>query len=290
MKVAIIGDVHGFWTQEDTNYFNESDYNCIFFVGDLKGRTNSSLKKIFPFLQKIKKEVFFSYGNWDTSNIIQILGEVLHNSFLIHLGAVRHNNRIINFNYNLKNFNLGMYRSFSLNSLDLIIGRPFSFGSEIAFVPTLTKRFQISNMEDSFLMYKKLIDRSNNQQLGFLTHNGPTGLGSLKNDIYGCDFKKEAGDWGDSDLERAIDYAKSIGKKVIFAVSGHMHHTNRKNSLKRIWHTIKDETLFINSAKVPRILKSDTYNLHHHIQLELDPQGVPTFKEMWIKLEKGNSK
>lgn len=143
MKVAIIGDVHGFWTQEDTNYFNESDYNCIFFVGDLKGRTNSSLKKIFPFLQKIKKEVFFSYGNWDTSNIIQILGEVLHNSFLIHLGAVRHNNRIINFNYNLKNFNLGMYRSFSLNSLDLIIGRPFSSDQKSHLFQHLAKDFRL---------------------------------------------------------------------------------------------------------------------------------------------------
>lgn len=140
-------------------------------------------------------------------------------------------------------------------------------------------------------MYKKLIDRSNNQHLGFLTHNGPTGLGSLKNDIYGCDFKKEAGDWGDSDLERAIDYAKSIGKKVIFAVSGHMHHTNRKNSLKRKWHSIKDETLFINSAKVPRILKSDAYNLHRGPLIQDKFLKVaPTFKEMWIRLEKGNSK
>jgi uncharacterized protein (TIGR04168 family) len=285
MNVAIIGDVHGFWTQEDTSYFNSSDYDCILFVGDLKGRTSSSLKNIFPFLQKIKKEVFFSYGNWDTSNIVQVLGEVLQSSLLIQLGSYRHKNRIDNFNKNLENFHLGMYQLQSFNDLDLIIGRPFSFGNQIAFVPTLKKIFQISNLEDSFLLYKKLIDQTSKQKLGFLTHNGPTGLGSNRDDIYGCDFKKEGGDWGDSDLEKAIEYAKSIGKKVIFAVSGHMHHTNNKSAFKRKWNTTKDGTLYINSAYVPRIKKTKTHNLHHHIRMELSTQSAPKFKEMWIKFK-----
>ena len=56
MKIAIIGDVHGFWNERDTEYFNSSDYDYILFTGDFRSYTESEssvAKRISTITKKI---------------------------------------------------------------------------------------------------------------------------------------------------------------------------------------------------------------------------------------------
>lgn len=287
MKIAVIGDVHGFWNHKDTTYFNESDYDALFFVGDLKGGTQKSLNTIIPFLQNLSKPVYFSYGNWDTTNLIQMAGEIWHNPFFARIGSLSHNKRIHKFQEQLPNFHLGMFNLFSLKEFDLIIGRPFSAGGPISFVPILKQLFNIQTLEDSFARYKAIIDKSANENLAFLTHNGPFGLGAKATDIYGCDFLKEEGDWGDKDLQDAISYAKSKGKKVLFVASGHMHHRNPKTKQIRKWLEFVDNTHYANAANVPRIRKAKKggTSSHHHICVDLNDLKNIKIQEIWIRIK-----
>lgn len=286
MKIAVIGDVHGFWENKDTEYFNASNYDAIFFVGDLKGRTQKSLLRIIPHLQKLSKPVYFSYGNWDTTNLAQMAGEVFHKKFLVNWGAKKHFQRIQDLQMLLPNFHMGMYNIFQLAKFDLIIGRPFSSGGPISFLPTLKEKFSINNMKDSIAKYKSLIDLSKNPNIVFLSHNGPFGLGSKPTDIYGCDFLKDEYDWGDRDLQKAIKYAESLGKKILFSTSGHMHHRNPKTKAIRNWYEFKNNIHYINSANVPRIRISqdDKSSMHHHVSIDLTNLENIKVTQVWENL------
>ncbi len=85
-----------------------------------------------------------------------------------------------------------------------------------------------------------------------LAHSGPTGLGSDANSLCGRDWKVPALDWGDKDLEIAIDQIrkKSPPDLVVF---GHMHHAlkrgkgDRKTFFEDVWGTY-----YLNAACVPR--------------------------------------
>ena len=41
MKFGVIGDIHGFWDERDTAFFNASDYDMLLLVGDFARVANS---------------------------------------------------------------------------------------------------------------------------------------------------------------------------------------------------------------------------------------------------------
>ena len=107
----------------------------------------------------------------------------------------------------------------------------------------------------------------------FLAHNGPTGLGTSRSDLWGCDFRREEGDFGDEDLALAITYARELGKRVLAVVAGHMHHRLRGGG-KRRWYERKDGILYVNAARVPRIFEELGHAYHHHVDLTIDGDEV----------------
>lgn len=249
-----MGDIHGFWSSQDTEFFNNSDYQFLLLTGDLPSLNkwrNQNLKKEFKML---RIPTYMSLGNWDSSNLFQIAGEVIPSRILSYIGSLGHIDRIKRLKSDLSNIIMGHYDCFKIldGSYTLLIGRPFTCGGSLAFVPTLKKKFRIANLDDSFLKYKEIINQSESNTLIILNHNGPTGLGDRATDIYGCDFKKDEGDWGDSDLEEAIRYAKTIGKRIPLVISGHMHHHNPKTKSTRKTMVYKEGTTYLNVAKVPR--------------------------------------
>ncbi|WCL49445.1 metallophosphoesterase [Leptospira sp. GIMC2001] len=285
MKIAAIGDVHGFWNSLDTDYFNNSDYDCILFTGDLKGRTKKSLNKIVPFINSITKPLYMCYGNWDSTNIFQILGEVFQSKLLSKIGGVGHLSRIKKFRNNLPNMELDGLKLIEVGEISLALGRPFSSGGPFAYRSSLEKIYGIYDFKSCIEYWRTIIDQCRTKNLIFLTHNGPLGLGDKATDIYGCDFKKEEGDWGDYDLQEIILYAKSKKINVPLVVSGHMHHFNPKTKSKRTWKLVQDGTLYINAANVPRIKKTGNGIKSHHVSINLDIQnGTVTAEEIWIKM------
>lgn len=284
LKFACIGDIHGFWEESDAEYFNQSDYDFLLLTGDLPDHKPLSIgrQELYRKLNLLRIPTHMCLGNWDGANYLQLIGEVFQIGWMIRLGGIGHLKRVEKIKKSLSNLKIGSYSIQSLaknkinsnkdisqneqinsgsskksenEGIGLLIGRPFTCGgSNLAFRPSLKKQFGISSMEDSTNYYKNLIDPLAHQysSLIILSHNGPTGLGDKATSIYGCDFRREEGDWGDPDLEGAISYAKSVGIKIPLVVSGHMHHRNPKTKSEREWLVQKEGTTYLNAAKVPR--------------------------------------
>ncbi|MCW7491287.1 metallophosphoesterase [Leptospira sp. 2 VSF19] len=275
MKFALIGDIHGYWNKKDIEYFNASDYDCLFFTGDLRG--NPKLGKIS--FEGLTKRAYMIPGNWDGMSLTSIIGEVIQSKVLIHSGQIGQHWRMRKLSELVKPISLLGYSSLVLSKdldLSLIVGRPHAMGGGLSFAPYMEKNYMVSNMDTSIEKYKRLIDGTKEKNLFFLSHNGPLGLGATKNSIYGAEFKKEGGDWGDLDLTEAIQYAKSIGKKVPLVLSGHMHHSISKKK-ERETHEYTGGTFYVNGAKVPRIREGK----HFHTKIEWDG-GSATVIPLWV--------
>ena len=136
------------------------------------------------------------------------------------------------------------------------------------FADLLRSEHGVSSLEASAERLRSLVESSSANRLIFLAHNGPTGLGAQRHDIWGCDFRREEGDQGDVDLEVAIEHARSLGKKVEAVVAGHMHRTLRGGG-QRLWKVEENGSLYVNAACVPRVFSHNGETLRHHVALRL---------------------
>ena len=272
MKIAIIGDVHGFWNENDTDYFNSSDYDYILFTGDLRSfseKEDSVAKRI----SRLRKKSFLIPGNADTSSLFQLAGETFRIQFLIQMSKEKQKKRIEKMKDALGEIELCAYEKRLLQknsiSVNLIVLRPFAMGVYLSYAPILKKQFGIHSIEDSKERIKQVIDSCQEESIVFLGHNGPFGLGSDLTSLWSSDFTKEPLDYGDVDYSFAIDYAKSKGKKVLAAIAGHLHHKINGTKLERNWLSKLENTHYINAAKVPRIFSKENKTFRHHIELEI---------------------
>ena len=74
IRFAIIGDVHNFWDQADTDYFNASDSDYLLFVGDFP-----SIRRAFHdsrLLTALTKPAFAIPGNHDCVHVLHLFGEM----------------------------------------------------------------------------------------------------------------------------------------------------------------------------------------------------------------------
>ena len=283
LKLAIIGDVHGFWTGADTAYFNASPCDAVLFVGDL-----APLIGALPTARKLaalKLPAFLIPGNHDACGALQFLAELRQQLWLASVLSVGQGWRVSALRRALGPVKLAGY---SLDLLDwdgralgLIAARPHSMGGDrLYFRPYLKRAFGIASFEDSLARLRELVDEAP-QDIIFLSHNGPAGLGAAREDIWGCDFRIHGGDFGDPDLQDAIRYARSIGKKVHAVIAGHMHHRLKGGGLPRRWQVMRDGVMYLNAARVQRIRLNGKDELHYHVALLLDKDGARA-QEMWI--------
>ncbi len=286
MKIALFGDIHGFWDEFDTRSINESDYDLVLFTGDLKGFLPRDEKRIPKKLSGIKKKAFLIPGNWDSANLMQLVGEIRQNRHFIRLGSFGQAARFKYLENALGDIQMTGYSSHVIGTpkddLCLVAGRPFSMGGNLSFSRFLKEKYHISTMSESENKLKEVIDNTKESRLIFLAHNGPSGLGVNRTDIYGCDFRKEGGDWGDVDLRNSIDYAISKNKKVLGVLSGHMHHSISKTE-NRNWKVVKNNILYVNAARVPRIYKSGKELTHYHIKILIHADGIQAEEVQWEK-------
>ncbi len=278
VRLAVVGDVHLHFNEKDVSYFNQSDYDLVLFVGDLVNYAPWRGKTVWPLIQELQKTTLFMPGNHDSTNVIQLIAEVLGNQPLAQISGLRQSQHYTALNKSMGNAIFCGYNvhAFDLQGFqfDIISGRPFSMGGpKLSFRPYLKKAYGIETIQASADYIKQQVDQSQNQNVIFFAHNGPSGLGSRRDDIWGCDFKKSEGDFGDPDLEQAIDYARHQGKNVMAVIAGHMHQ-GLKGGGQRKWCIEKDGTRYVNAARVPRIFESAGQTLHHHVCLEINENGV----------------
>ncbi len=285
VKIAIVGDIHLEFSEDDLAYFNSSAHDLILFVGDLSNYWPRQGFRVAKRISRLQKPALLIPGNHDTVDLFQLVSEikgwraaawlfglgqgVKHRRLQRRLGAVQ-----------LGGFSCHPY-ALSGSLLDVIAARPFSMGGPtVDFRDYLKRRYRVGSMQESAELLKRRIDESAAEQLIFLAHNGPFGLGDNRQDIWGCDFSNDQLDYGDADLQQAIAYASANGKQVLAVVGGHMHHRLKGGGARR-WHVYQEGIHYINGARVPRIFSHNGEIHRHHVSLTYD-QGKVQVEEIIV--------
>lgn len=259
IRIAVIGDIHAFWGPPDVEYFNQSDYDLVLFVGDLGGYTVGGTLKVARSISRLEKPALVLPGNHDAITPAQLAAEISGVGSLIELasgGEERRRKELAEAlgPVPLVGYSLHRFR-FRTQTLSVVAARPHSFGGpRLAFRPLMKRAFGVSSLEESEARLKQLVDDASSE-LVFLAHNGPTGLGETRDAIWGCDFRRSAGDFGDPDLTGALRYAEQQGKRVRAVLAGHMHHA-LKGGGDRKWVEEQGGTYFVNAARVPRVFRA----------------------------------
>ena len=278
MRIGVVGDVHRCFDAIDVEQLDGLGYAAILFVGDIAGYFHSGGVETAQIIAGLQTPAMVIPGNHDAANVGQMAAEVLDNDALAGLFDLGQEERERDFEAALGPVELVGYSRHPIDDgdrrIDVIACRPHSAGGpRLAFRPRLEERFGVRDFEDSRRRIVEQVDQSDAEDLVFLAHNGPTGLGDTREDIWGCDFRDSEGDFGDPDLEHAIAYAVDRGKRVLAVVAGHMHHALRGGGL-RSWCVERAGTLYVNAARVPRIFERDGRLLRHHVELTIDDDGV----------------
>lgn len=268
-----MGDIHGFWTWVDTEYFSENNYDFLIFTGDLGNNRPGNTNEIARLISKVRKPKYIILGNHDTTSIPQLLMEIANIS--PNMGYLSHTFHLKRYKKLLKDLGDTRICQYNLSDagtgISLLGARPLSMGARFNFQIFLKSVFGISSYEESETKLLELVQDLDFQTLDLiiLAHNGPSGLGGRAHDIWGCDFKSEEGDFGDKDLGDFIRKLAGKGKKPKVVIAGHMHHSSRKLRLKtRIWKKKEEGILYLNPARVPRIFSDKEGNIwHHHVEL-----------------------
>ena len=278
VQIAIIGDVHQGIDAADIRYLNGTDIDLVLLTGDLASWWPWEAEKAAGILAGLQKPALFIAGNHDTVYPHQLLAEVFgwrRLSRLFSLGQARRAGRlrqalgpVIWGGFSTHTFSAAGLR------FDVIAGRPLSHGGPtVAYRSYLERQFEVTTMAEASQRLCQCVDQARSDQLIFLAHNGPTGLGAKRGDIWGRDFVAEEGDHGDPDLQAAVAYAVQRGKRVIAVVAGHMHQ-QLKGGGRREWYVVDDGIHYINAAQVPRIFEYQGQTVHHHVRLSFDESTV----------------
>jgi uncharacterized protein (TIGR04168 family) len=256
----------------DVAHFGASDYDLLVFIGDLGGGTPASTLRIAKSLARLDRETLVIPGNNDVGDVAELAAELSHRSGLRELDALRTGGT------SGPSIRLSGYDSHRLVKegvdVTLIIGRPHSLGGpDLSYPDYMAENYGIGSLDESAALLCELVDRAESEQLIFLGHNGPTGLGSEPHDMWGCDFKPGGGDWGDPDLEVAVAHARARGREVLAVIGGHMH-LRTKQGIERRWIDERDGVVYVNAARVPRIFPDTDGLKRHHVSLTVSAGGV----------------
>jgi len=284
LTLAVVGDVHLHFNQRDVEYFNNAGYAALIFTGDLINYRGSELTKVTDAIQQLRVPSFIIPGNHDCGNVFQLVAELFQSDFLRAVTSIGHTKYEDALRRTIGSVCFTGYSSHPLcdGDVELVAVRPYSMGGpRLSFGPHLRKHFNVASLEASMAKLETVIDKTTATDLIFLGHNGPSGLGTSRSDIWGCDFKKDEGDFGDPDFEHAIRYARAQGKRVRAVIGGHMHRW-LKGGGERCWNMEREGTLYVNAANVPRIRKGATHDRHHHIELAIGDHVTCT--EHWVDI------
>lgn len=277
--------MHMQFDENDVQFFNQSDYDAILMVGDLSSKNPDSMFKLMPLLNALTKPTYLIPGNHDTTGVRQLIGEIMHNDFLINFGTDSQVSRMKKLRKELVAPVLCGYSQHTLvPGLAMIAARPFSMGSTnstVNFKPFLQKEFGVSTLAESAGRIKTLIDGINPPYL-ILAHHGPFGLGAKATDMFGADFLPQETDFGDQDLADAVAHALAIGKPPLAVIAGHMHYPTKHGKKPKQWWLKRDGILYLNAARWPRIFRHEGRELHHHLRLSVSANGATEIEACYV--------
>src|SRR5699024_7774653 len=139
MKLAVIGDIHGFWDERDTDFFNSSNYDGLLFVGDFARWTNSL--PVARQLARLTRPAWAIAGNHDAVSKTQLMAEIKSRRLICHITGLGMARRVRALAAALGPVQLN---AFSVDALDdnlsLLTARPHAMGPDRFYYKGYMKR------------------------------------------------------------------------------------------------------------------------------------------------------
>lgn len=275
MRIGVVGDPHGCWGSADNHYFDHAGYDLVLVTGDLGAGTERSALAVTRAIARMRTPTLIMLGNNDAPFAPTIAAELQHSKGLAALGQVTRPQRPFS---HMGNVSLCGYSQHVLCTaglgLGLIAGRPLATGGDhFAYPERLRELYGVCSAQDSEARLLDVVSTCPARHLLFFAHNGPAGLGAAHGDIWGCDFREGGGDYGDTDLTAAVEHARRLGKRVLAVIAGHMHLRTKQGSERPVMVT-RENTLYVNAARVPRIFSGPEGPLRHHVAIQIRDDQV----------------
>lgn len=276
LKIAVVGDIHDQWEEDDGIALKHLGVDLVLFVGDF-GNESVEVVRAIASLDIPKAAVMGNHDAWYTATEwgrkkcpydrtkedwvqeqLDLLGEA-------HVS----------------------YGKLDLPAFELTVvgGRPFSWGGpEWKFADICLERYGVNNLEESAARISAEVKKATYETVIFLGHNGPSGLGDRAEDPCGKDWHPIGGDYGDPDLAQAISQSLTAGKRIPLVTFGHMHHTLRhtKTILRKRVFKSPEGTIYLNAASVPRIKDDGTDKQRTFAIVSLEEGIVSQIAQVWI--------
>ena len=276
IRIAVVGDIHNQWEPEDEIALKYLGVDLVLFVGDFGNEAVEIVREIAA-LDIPKAAVFGNHDAWYTATSwgrekcpydltqedrvqeqIDLFGEA-------HVGYSK---------LDFPDFNL------------TVVGtRPFSWGGpKWKYQDFYQKRFGVNSFEESTDLMLKSIESALHENVIFLGHNGPTGLGNAPEDPVGRDWKPIGGDFGDPDFTDAIIESRKLGKNIPLVAFGHMHHKLRHTDkqLRKCVDLDAEGTLYLNAASVPRIIDNEGHKRRNFSIVSIEAGVVSQVALVWV--------
>jgi uncharacterized protein (TIGR04168 family) len=265
VRLVVLGDLHGAFDDADVERLDALGVDAILVVGDLGHLRWRSALPVAEVLARLKTPTWMIVGNHDGASFPQVAAEALGPAVVAEQLFVGMADRLAALDEALGPVRrVGFSRVELPGGVHLIGGRPHSMGGPgLSFRRAIETGYGIRSMEEATERLIGLVDEvDDGAPIVFLAHNGPTGFGDRREDLFGRDFHPDQGDWGDPDLAAALDHAEH-GGRVVAVAAGHMHHRLRGGGQRQTWAR-RGRTLVVNAARVPRIERSGD---RHHVEL-----------------------
>ena len=276
VKIAVVGDIHDQWDVEDGMALKHLGVDLVLFVGDF-GNESVEVVKTIASLDIPKAAVMGNHDAWYSATEwgrkkcpYDRTKEDWVQKQLDLLGAVQ----------------VG-YSKLDFPQWDLTVvgGRPFTWGGpEWRFAEICQERYGVSSLDDSADKIVNAVKNANCDNIIFLGHNGPSGLGDRAEDPCGKDWHPIGGDFGDPDLAAAISQTLNMNKTVSLVAFGHMHRTLRhtKKLERKAVFKSPEGTIYLNAANVPRIVQENGVKLRNFSLVFLDGGMVTKVALVWV--------
>jgi uncharacterized protein (TIGR04168 family) len=279
LQVAVVGDVHGQWNEQDESALLALGVDLVLFVGDF----GNEVIELVETIARMSIPMAVVFGNHDAWYTATPWGrqkcpydQCNEDRVQEQMGALGH-----------AHVGYGK-RDFEQLGLSVVGGRPFSWGGpEWKYEDFYAERFGVCSMHESCDRIVQAAQRTQFETLIFLSHNGPTGLGDHPEAPCGKDWIPIGGDHGDPDLEKAMTRTKALGKKIPLVVFGHMHHElrHRKDRLRDKVYLSPDGTVYLNAACVPRIHQRKSVYYRNFSMVRFWHHQVMQVRSVWVSPE-----
>lgn len=266
-SILVIGDVHNQWRAADSTFLEKGKQDHALFVGDL-GDEDVEIVSEIAAIRCSKGIILGNHDAWRSFSEKRITKKLRASLDVLgdhHLA------------YDV--------REWPEAQCSIVGGRPFSWGGQsLRSAEVYGQLYGVRSHNQSAKKIVEAARRAQHRDIIIVAHNGPTGLSMETHDIWGKDFgKSPRGDWGDEDLEMAIEEIRSLGLRVPLVIAGHMHHrliTPRGAFRTRFLR--EGPTVYLNAAVVPRIRHTDGGSESYFVKVTCKDGKLSGFEELWV--------